>query len=138
MDTRYMTNAFIAILIGIFIQYFSIKSDNRIVVQEQLSQKYSSLGAQLQSNSLNPEAKAAVYTEFIHIEEALIKEGDMILRNFITMSWIHFILSSYLLQNILQYIFAKLRRKNMKIVIPELILNLLCSLITFYILAMYY
>ena len=133
-----MMNALTTIIIGIAIQYYSIKSDDRIVNQAEYSRQYYSLVATIQNTPITSDYYTDLASQLKIAEIALINEGDMILENFLTMTWVHFILSSYFLQNIFQYISARLRNKSVRIIIPEFLLNCLCTLITLYIIIMHY
>ena len=66
------------------------------------------------------------------------KESDKILKGYETVMWCHFVLGTYLLQNLLQYIYAKLRKRSAKIIASETVLNSISFILVMYNLTLYY
>ena len=138
METGYLINAIVIITIGFLIQHYSNLADDKIVDQTQYSSQYYTLGAQLQSGTLSAVEMMTIYAKFQAIEVKLIQISDEVRDDFLSLLWIQLCLSCYLLQNITQIIFAKLRSKSIKIIVPEFILNFACTGITLYCLIWYY
>lgn len=98
---------------------------------------YNTLSTQLQAATTSTE-KAQIYSQLAALDSVWTAEGEELLDQAVFLSWFHMFLSTYLLQNIMQYVFARIRGKSVKILFHELAINTICTLIVTYIIIVYY
>jgi hypothetical protein len=132
-----MINLVVAIVIGIILHYYNNGADSRMVDKELYKIELTSVASQLLSTTLTAEVQLELTIQHQTVESNLIQAGEEILEIYVNMVYIHLILSAYLVQNIFQYIFARLRHKSTYILTSEIILNSICAAVALHIFITY-
>ena len=138
LDIKYWINGMFATVIGVLLMYYSISFADEFVNSKAYYDQYTSIVSQLSVAGLSSSQIASLIQQLNINESMLIAESDKTLYDFLIIVWVHLILSAYLIQNIMQYVFARLRYKNPSVIIPEFIVNLASTIITVYLLLIYY
>ena len=132
MDVIYIVNGLIIATLAIVVQlyFFSMinvgNSFNTLYIQ------FATLGTQLQDTSLSVSAKASLSTQFTTVETNLIQTWNTMMSDYSSFLNLSMLFTMYFVQNLLQILFAKLRKKKIEIITPEIVINFISWFVSLY------
>ena len=118
------------VIIAIYVQYLFLNLLDISFEFQSIYSQFVNLSTQLQSASTSNQA--SLYTQFLSIETSLISKTDESLSVYSSFMYQVLFLTMYFAKNLCQILFAKLRRKKIQIITPEIVINFVSCFIVLY------
>ena len=132
MDIKYIINGLIIATLAIVIQSYFFSMINVGNAFSVLYVQYATLQAQLQNSSLSDSARSSLNNQFTTTENDLISTCYEMVGQYELFLELSLLFTMYFVQNLLQFLFAKLRRKKLQIMTPEVVINFISWFISLY------
>ena len=126
----YIVDGMLIVIIAIYVQYLFLNLIDISFEFQSIYSQFVNISTQLQSASTSNQA--SLYTQFLSIEASLISKADESLSVYSSFMYQVLFLTMYFAKNLCQILFAKLRRKKIQIITPEIVINFVSWFVVLY------